>query len=352
MAEGALVADRLATAIEQLQLNQQQLQARVLQDGERALYNKRVQRAVGTVTRTDGAIPANARKWLREMDASRRDLDNQATVELAAATAMGRLRVSMEDFITAHVQGRNQVPWLEIAAHIRVTHLGPDEDAFLRATVDEICQGDYEEEEVYLARFLDAAAHAYPPPRGDLQHHLLVDRLVKGLTNSDLALELLTRQRPATIEEAAEALKRGVDARKRLARLRPAPIAAVAPPPKEVPQPTGLEVTIATLVKDVSRLSSKFGELTKARGDDDIPAVRPTPPSVMVYSGGRSRGGYRGRGRGRGGPASTRGFCYVCGSFEHYARDCPQRYCPVSAVTTNPFLQGNGVGGAVNDAPQ
>ena len=361
------IAERITTAIEQLQLNLQQIQARDQLNADRTVTHKRVQRAIGTVAKTDGLLPNNVRKWLREMDASRRDLDAQATVEVAAATTMGRLRISLEDFLEQHVQNRNLVPWADIEAHVRDTFLGPDEAEHLRSLMDEIRQGDFESEDVYLARFLDAAQEAYPPPRADLVHNLLIDKVVKGLVNPDVALELLTQHRPATIDDAVNAIKRRVEAEKRFNRLRPAQVSAIItaqPPTKPADQPpssyTALEGAVAALAKDVSRLSSKFGEFAKKntpiepQAAQDVPMAAPATqphgtPSVVVYTGpqqfGRGRG-RRGRGRGRGGNwTPTRGACFVCGQLDHYARECPFHQGQVAAVGrqvhTNPFLQGN-----------
>ena len=253
---------------------------------------------------------------------------------------------------------------------MRATFLEPDEADHIRSLVDEIKQGDFESEDVYLARFLDAAQEAYPPPRADLVHNLLIDKVVRGLVNSDVALELLTQHRPATIDDAVNAIKRRVEAQKRFNRLRPVQVSALnadqsPSPPAAQPSSsfTALEGAVAALTKDVSRLSTKFGEFAKKSATmeqqptlnttSSVPVTQPQGvPSVVVYTGGPQSGrgrGRRGRGRGRGNSwPSTRGACFVCDQYDHYARECPSRHAQVAAVgdygQTNPFLQGNFTG--------
>ncbi len=236
--------------------------------------SNKVKNLIKQTTRCDGSSPSLVREWMDEVSLSEALTGGGAdTIDIATRTITGSLRKDVERYIAARAQEQppvlsNAIQWAALKAHVTDAFLAPDERAYLRDEVEKIRQSPYEPVAGYNRRFRDAADAAFPDAdRNEDQQRLLLKSYAKGLTDSDLARELVTHGRPVALEPAMTLVMqyaRGKEEYKRLDRHEmPMEVDALRSRPQTPPsaakdetaqQIKKLAATVNTLVTEIAKM--------------------------------------------------------------------------------------------------
>ena len=295
--------------LNQLNQNEQNRQERERQVGVNVRERKLIDEIVNQIDTCDGSSPQAVRKWLQCIATSTlRTGEGPLTIKIASRTVKGSLQREIERYLHDRVNDpvqpvheRELVPWEDLKAYIVRSYLPIDNIASIRDELDKIRQSPYEAEASYNRRFREVADEAYPPAnRNEDQNALLVKAYVRGLQSSDIAREVVLRDRPNTLPQAMEQVLQaaaGKEAYNRLGRKEvPMEIGALSTSSEKNPIQLAVEqlnTTVAKLEVQTRQMNKQSNHTKQQRTPTPKYDHKRPPPS-----------------------------CYNCGRIGHIQRDC------------------------------
>lgn len=264
---------------------------------------------VRKIVKADGSDLSSVRRWVREIQ-SVHNVRPGIAVEVARQTSNGRLFDELERLITALGQrpvapiARADVTWDNVVQDLKITILGPEDEATLRRELCFVVQATHENVHEFASRFAAAAEDAYPQPRAVVVEEHIVRTFISGLEDSKVKEELAIRRAPATLQAASTAAR---EVSSRLALITDMSKNVVSEVKEDVkPPPVDNPDSIATLTKQVAKLSTALGEV--------------------------KRNVKKGDGR----------ACFNCNKKGHFVRDCRAPGGGAAVGNTNPRGRGRG----------
>jgi hypothetical protein len=314
---------------------------------EKADVRELERQLIKTTTICDGSSPQSVRDWINEIEIIRPQAQsNSARPEslmiIVTQTITGSLRREIERFLITYCDRegcrRLRVPWPVVRDHIRKSYLSINEDAYLREQVQNVKQSPYETIANFTRRFRDAAEAAYPvDSRNEDQNRILLEAFGRGLSNDEVALEVLQRGQPVDLDRAIElalSTERGVQEFLRIRRgERAMEIASVGGAQTPATQRSAPNSEILKAVEGLQRTSEKIHtrlaklELQQQRdksahGSGRRKGIKSNPTQSWTSDG--------------------RPICLLCGKAGHMKRDCWQNNkMPPSGKTRQNQQSGN-----------
>lgn len=259
----------------------------------------------------DGSTSAAVREWIDDIEMARHYLpDDEAVCEVVANTAQGSLRKAYERFMQAQAD-RSQVTWKAVKKHLRAGFLSADEDEYLRTAMEKVKQTDFETTAAYARRFLEAADSAYSQDKRNLaENRIILTAYIRGLHNRDMVKRLVQEARPATVEEAVQAVERFAADEERLVRYGWSD--DTTHEPMEIGEvqtaKTAMTEALEKLTRQVNGLQREFSRMKAAQKSPDAKPILKMKKNLGKWKKAWTEDG--------------RPVCFECGEAGHMGKEC------------------------------
>ena len=156
---------------------------------QRQARKERLNGMCAGLTTCDGEVSTQTRNYLYDVQLLSPALanDHAGVIHIHSKTTAGPLRREIQRYLEVQPEGRDQVPWARIRAHVERSFLSSDEQEKLRLHVEQIVQREGETLASYNRRYREASERAYPGLRSADGERLVLRHYLKGLRSTELA---------------------------------------------------------------------------------------------------------------------------------------------------------------------